>query len=138
MGGEEQSLPGGSAALLELIEEHRAALRFDFRRYFGVSLDDVGLTIPFGEAIDLVNELKREWGSHLNAAIAEWDFPATYGEIIGAMHLESALNQFRAEGSKPATVLKPWRDKDAAPKVTAEEFAVLALQLEARSAFGPS
>lgn len=136
MGGEEQSLPGGSAALLELIEEHRAALRFDFRRYFGVSLDDVGLTVPFGEAIDLVNELQREWGSHLSAAIAEWSFPATYGEIVGAMHLETVLNQFRKEGSKPSTVLMPWPDKSAAPKVSPEEFAELSRQLEARSAFG--
>lgn len=80
----------------------------------------------------------REWGSHLSAAIGGWDFPATYGEVVAALHLETALNQFRKENSKPATVLMPWRNEQKRPQVTPEELAELERQLEQRSAFGPS
>jgi hypothetical protein len=91
--------------------------------------------VSFGEAIHLVNELKHEFGSHLSADLNGWDFVATYGELMNAIHLEAFLNANRDEKKQrtPFVVPKPMDTK--APRVTAEERAALEQQLERRSAF---
>lgn len=100
-----------------------------------MSLDEVGRSLPYGEAIGLVAELRREFGSHLNADLNDWDFALPYGELAAVVHAEAFVNVNRAEGSKPVAWPRPWHEGDGRPEVTDEELAALTAQLEARSAF---
>lgn len=66
---------GGILGLLDLIEEHRAALRYDWRARFGMSLDCVPAEVGWSEALDLVRVLRSDPSSQLAAAIEGWDYP---------------------------------------------------------------
>lgn len=126
--------PGGSVALLRFVEEHRAAIRFDFRDRFGISADDIGDTVSFGEAIDLIDELAVEMGTHLQASMDGWQWPASWSEINQAQLTEAYFNVHRDEKKRPQpfVVPMPWPGKDQA---TPEERAAAIAQLERRSVF---
>lgn len=108
----------------------------DFRR-LGLSISEVGASVTYGEAAALVRELARRWDSHYTAALSEWTFVSTYGDVLAAAHFEAYVNAHRDEkkSPEPFTVSRPWSDASATPAVTEDELAVLVAQLEQKSAF---
>lgn len=101
MGGKERSPPGGTAALLALIDEHRAAVTWDLRRYHGLSIDDLGVVVSWREAIDLVNELIKETGSHLYAEQTGLRFAASQADLASILHAEAFVNANRDRAKSP-------------------------------------
>lgn len=101
-----------------------------------MSLYDVGESVSFGEAIHLVNELRREWGTHLHAEANDWEFPVRYGEVMQLVQAAAYLSAHRdpKDKKRPVELPKPWHSGNK-PRVTAEERAALEQQLERRSAF---
>lgn len=135
MAGEAAGHGGGSAALLELIEEHRPEFTFDFRRYFGVPLSEVGWSIPYGEAWLLILELRKESGSHTHMARHGFIETASLAEFAAIRHAEWYMNAHRKPNT-PLIELPPiWTPPDPNADVTPERRAELEAQLERRSAF---
>lgn len=65
--------PGGIAALVDLIDEHRPAFCYDWRARFGVPLRDALDGAPdWAETSALVSELAADPSSHAAAALAGW------------------------------------------------------------------
>ena len=81
MAGPRGGDPGGSLALLELIEEHKAAFAYDWRTRFGLPLSAVGEAMTFGEALLLAGELAADPSSRVAAALSGWSRPADRVEI---------------------------------------------------------
>ena len=125
--------PGGIVRLLDVVEEHRAALRFDFRDRFGLSLDDAGDSYTFAEAIDLVLELLDEQGTRSHAAVRGWSYPLSWSSQMLQQMVEmyAAAHRDTKQQPKPLSLGWPWpRQSD----VTDEEHEALKQQLIARSA----
>jgi hypothetical protein len=135
MGGEAPGDRGGSQALLELIEERRSVLTFDFRRYFNLPLSTVGESVTHGEAILLIRELQRESGSHTHMAVYGLTETASLADLAGILHAQKDLNRGLPRGKKPVTLPFPWEQPDPNANVTPERRAELKAQLERRSAF---
>lgn len=117
------------------MEEHRSAARFDFRARLQLNLDDVdGRGIVYGHAIDYVNELLNEPGTHLHASMAGWEWPATWAEVMSIVHAEAFLNLYRDRQAYPDPLdpLRPWPTVEV---VSEEERAHYEQLLAARSAF---
>lgn len=74
--------PGGILQLLELIEEHRPEAVRDFREKFHLSVHDVGATVRYDEALQLMLTLLRDPTSWLAAAVAGWDHPWSYEAML--------------------------------------------------------
>ena len=69
-------LRGGILGLLELIEEHRPAIRYDWRTRFHRGLNEsVPDDIGWSEAIDLVRVLRGDPSSYTAASLEGWDYP---------------------------------------------------------------
>ena len=135
MAGEAAGLRGGSAALLELIEEHRPEFTFDFRRYFGVPLSAVGESIPYGEARLLIIELRKESGSHTHMVMHDFKETASLADFAAIRHAEWYMNAHRKLNTPPIELPPIWEPPDPNADVTPERRAELEAQLEARSAF---
>lgn len=73
---------GGILGLLDLIEEHRTALRYDWRSRFHRGLDCVPAEIGWDEALDLVRVLRDDPSSQLAASIEGWDHPLSREGLI--------------------------------------------------------
>ncbi len=123
--------PGGIVRLLDVVEEHRAALRFDFRDRFGLSLDDAGDGYTFGEAIDLTLELLDEQGTRSHAAVRGWSYPLSWSSQMLQHLVEINARWWRPTGSPPLSLGWPWPQQS---DVTDEEREALTQQLIARSA----
>lgn len=125
--------PGGIVRLLDVVEEHRAALRFDFRDRFGLSLDDAGDGYTFAEAIDLALGLLETQGTRSHAVVRDWLYPLALTdqwlqqlvELLGAVHRDTKTQP------QPITFGWPWPKQS---DVTDEEREALTQQLIARSA----
>lgn len=137
MAGEERGPPGGTAALLEFVEEHRPALRFDFRHVLHIGLGEVGESVSFGEAIDLIVELMRETGSHIVADLTGLHRPMSWADIAMVTLAEAYLNAHRdvKKHPKPVQLFEVWVKQDPNADVTPERRRELEEQLERRSAF---
>jgi hypothetical protein len=133
--GEAAGLDGGSAALLELIEEHRAGFTFDFRRYFGVPISEVGQSIPYGEAWLLILELRRESGSHTHMVRHGFTETSTLAEFAAIRHAEWFMNTHKKDNTPLIELPHVWDTPDPNADVTPERRAELRAQLERRSAF---
>ncbi len=100
-------------ALVRLIDAHKGAFEYDWRtRFHGASVDDIGETMTFGEAIRLTERLSRDPGSEVAAAIAGWEYPVTREAIV-------AMNKFDFDhrlvwlkngkkGAPPEPHPRPW------------------------------
>ena len=97
---------GGIRALLDLIEEHRGALEYDWRLRFGLPLSAVGASMDYGEAMRLVGILVHDPSSQIAAAVNGWDFPITR-ETLAVLDLYD-LEGIKAAGSK-------WKPHDGRP-----------------------
>lgn len=137
MGGEERGPPGGTAALLAFVEEHRAALRFDFRHLLHVPLSEVGGSVSYGETLDLIVELLKETGSHLVAELAGMTRPLSWADLSVITLTEAYLNAHRdpKKQPKPVQLFDLWEKQDPNADVTPERRRELEEQLERRSAF---
>lgn len=106
---------GGICGLLDLIEEHRAALRYDWRSRFGRGLDEsVPDDIGWDEAIDLVRVLRTDPSSMLAASVEKWDYPFSRTEVILADIWD--LSHAKAGPKKPERYPRPFKTPDASTK----------------------
>ena len=126
---------GGIFALLDLIEEHRAAFEYDWRARFNRPLSDVPEAMPWGEAIRLTGLLRRDPSSWVAASLEGWEFPISRE----AVYLLDLFDLEHAKASKKAKPHegRPWKRKgetrrrgSAAGRTPAEVKAIL------RSQFG--
>ncbi len=137
MAGEERGAPGGTLALLSFCQEHRSALRWDFRHLLRISLDEVGDSVTYGEALDLVVELMKETGSHLVAELTGMTRPLSWADLSVITLTEAYLNSHRdpKKQPKPVQLFELWEKKDPNADVAPERRRELKAQLERRSAF---
>lgn len=76
------SVAGGIRWLLGAVwGAHRAALAFDFRRFASVSIEEVGRSVSYWEALALIHEFEHE-RSHFWAAEKGWSRPASIPDIF--------------------------------------------------------
>lgn len=101
---------GGICGLLELIEGHRAALRYDWRTRFGKSLDTVPSEFGWDEALDLVRVLRADPSSQLAASIEGWDYPLERAGWMLADLIDVQLAKAGAKNRKPYP--RPVKPKD--------------------------
>lgn len=66
---------GGICGLLDLIEEHRDALAYDWRTRFHLPLEAVPSEMGWTEAVGHVRVLRRDPSSQLVASLEGWDYP---------------------------------------------------------------
>lgn len=78
--GRRRHQPGGILSLILLIEEHRAAIRYDWRTRFGKSLDAIPGEFSWSEAIDLARILRSDPSSQLAASVEGWDYPFAHSD----------------------------------------------------------
>lgn len=135
MAGEAAGIGGGSAALLELIEEHKSALTFDFRRYFKVPLSEVGESIPFGEAWLLILELRNESGSHTHMLRHGFVETGSLADFAAIHHAEWYMNGHREKNTPQIQLPRLWLPPDPNADVTPERRVELEAALESVSAF---
>lgn len=94
----------------------------------------LGESLRWREAIDLVNELRDEFGTRTHASASGWAWPATIAELIATQHAEWFMNVHRDRKVAPMPIVlpKPWPDVEA---VSPEELAKYERLLAERSAF---
>ena len=97
---------GGIRRLLDLIEEHRAPLEFDWRAVFGLPLSSVGRDVSWGESVRLVQELAADPATHTAAALAGWAHPWSREAALLADLFDVTLAA-NAKGN-PKPYPRPW------------------------------
>lgn len=112
-GLDEGCRPGGILELLELIEEHPAALAFDLRARLGISIDDLGGTVSWREAVLVVSILLRDPSSWTAAAKQGWSYPVSREWLVGAHTYDLLAAVNTKKGSKPKRYPSPFPDKAA-------------------------
>ncbi|MFJ4168490.1 hypothetical protein ACIPY3_03160 [Paenarthrobacter sp. NPDC089714] len=92
----------------------------------------------YREAIDLVNRLRTEMGSHLFASMSGWSFAMDRESFYGALLLTKVHNALSSKGDAPLRLPWPWdaQETPEAEKVTTEEREQLTAELKQSSAFG--
>lgn len=107
---------GGIRALLDLIEEHRGALEYDWRSRFGLPLSAVGASMDYGEAMRLAHILSSDPSSQLGAVLQGWEFSISR-ETLALYDLHD-LEGTKAAGSK-------WKARPGRPFSAKGESRVL-------------
>jgi hypothetical protein len=125
---------GGIRELLAFRREHRSELRFDFRRFFGISFDTLGVDLPYAEAYDLVEQLLHEPHSHLRMKMRGMTEAVSDADIAQMLLAQRVMNALRGSDEEPIRLPMPFA-ADAAEQVTPQEYAVAAAHLAANSAF---
>lgn len=100
---------GGILALLELIEEHRGAVEYDFRSRFHLGAHEIGNDVGWGEAIRLVRILRSDPSSMLAAAVEDWDYPLSREAAILADVWD--LEYAKAGAKKAERYPRPFKQK---------------------------
>lgn len=117
-------------SLVDLIDEHRGAIEYDWRR-LGTSVDELGEGLSWGEGLRLVKRLATDPASHLGAALAGWDYPASR-EAIAAWDLFDLTHQIAwvqggKKGPRPKPYPRPWPDRTKTrPKPSVPREVVIA------------
>lgn len=112
LGGE----PGGIVGLLDLIEEHRGPLEYDWRARFGLPLSVVGTdAMTWGEAARLVTILASDPSSMTAASVGGWDYPTTR-EALVMMDLFDLQHMSKSK-KKPKPYPRPWKAAAARTRV---------------------
>ena len=99
---------GGICKLRELIAEHPAELAYDFRHRFNLGVKDIGHSITWLEAVQLVSVLLRDPSSWTQAARNNWDYPVDRNWIV-ASHAYDLLAMVNSK-KKPKPYPTPWPD----------------------------
>ena len=109
---------GNSPKLVELSElatgEHRRSFIRDFRERFNLSVYDIGLTVRYDEAFELVLSLSADPSSWLHASMLGWEFPVTRGEAYTLDLIDVQLARALGDKFKPSP--RPWDKKRAVRK----------------------
>ena len=103
-----------------------------------MSIDALGRTVTWGEAIDLIEVLTATPGTHLHAALADWAWPATVAELAAIDHAEWYMNRHR-DTKKHRELIelpRPWSGVKKVADVTDAERERLRAVLIASSPFG--
>lgn len=86
----------------------------DFREKFHISVNDIGTTIRYDEAWDLIETLLADPSSWLHASFADWAYPLSYEGIflldVFDIQQQAALNAIR-KGKKFKAHPRPWPDR---------------------------
>lgn len=97
-------LRGGILALLDLIEEHRGAIEYDFRTRFSglpAGIYSVPEAMGWGEALRLVRILRSDPSSQIATAVEEWKYPLSREAAIFADLYDLEYAKTGAKGRKP-------------------------------------
>lgn len=100
---------GGILALLDLIEEHRGAVEYDFRSRLHVGADEIGRSIGWGEAIRLVRILRSDPSTMLAASVEKWEYPLSRTDAILADMWD--LSYAKAGAKKRERYPRPFKQK---------------------------
>lgn len=89
---------GGILQLLDLIEEHRGAIEYDFRSRFQIGAHEIGGEIGWGEALRLVRILRSDPSSMLATAVEDWEYPfsreaAIFADLYDLEHAKAGVKQ---------------------------------------------
>ena len=117
---------GGICKLLEIIEEHPLELAYDLRSRFNFGIQDIGVSIPWLEAIRLVAILLRDPSSWIQAAKNSWDYPIDRNWILASQTFD--LLAMVNSKKKPKPYPTPWPDANTSrlrPKKSQTRFNVL-------------
>jgi len=90
------------------MERHPAELAADMRSFYGVSIDQIGHTVSYTEAVLLTRVLLRSPDSWLQSQVADWSHPVTR-EWTVLSHIYDLLAQVNSK-NKPKPYPTPWRD----------------------------
>lgn len=102
------------------------------RAQFGVSIDDIGDRISWGEARDLVLSAAADTSTEFGASLAGWAYPAS---LIELMQLSATIADNKAfQSAAPWTMGEELRRR-AAEQATPDEIAVLDAQLDEEIVF---
>lgn len=108
--------PGGILGLLDLIEEHRGAVEYDFRARFHLAAEMIGREIGWGEAVRLVRILRADPASMIAAAIEGWDYPLPRGDAVLMDLFDLEFAKTGARGRKPHPG-RPWKQQGDVTKI---------------------
>ena len=92
--------------------------------------------MPGWEAVDLIEQLLLDMGSHTAASIDGWAYPMTRGEMFDNALLTIVANMTRGKDTQPYVPDWPWPEQPKADDVTPEERTALKAHLQSKSAFG--
>ena len=104
---------GGIFKLRELIEEHPAELAYDFRSRFALSIESIGESVTYKEAILLVSILLRDPASWTQAAWSGWYYPVTREWIVASHTYELLSSVNSGKGKKPKPYPNPFPSRDS-------------------------
>lgn len=97
---------GGILWLLGVVEEHPAEFAYDFRSRFGLSIDDLGKTYSYREALLLCAVLMRDSNSWIQSAVNGWSTPVSQEWVM----LVQQFDAYVAVNSKnPKPTPMPWQ-----------------------------
>lgn len=105
-------LRGGICQLLDLIEEHRGAIEYDFRtRFPGLreGVNSVPDEMGWGEALRLVRILRSDPSTMLAAAVEQWEYPLSRTDAILADMWD--LSYAKAGAKKRERYPRPFKQK---------------------------
>lgn len=103
-----------------------------------MSLAELGESVTFGEALDLVDQLQLETGSHLSASVNGHQWASTWGErhmfLLNSRHLN--IHRDEKKHPQPIDLPAPWDEVTAPePEPTPEELEAARARLRSVSAF---
>lgn len=109
-----RGVAGGIDALLELIEEHRAAVAYDWRSRFHLPPTAIGDEMPWDEAIGHIRTLQADPSSAIFAAVAGWAHPMTREALLLAdlFDLEHLVNADPKKGRPKPHSMRPVKHED--------------------------
>ncbi len=115
--------PGGILRVLELIADNKAAIVYDFRHRFNLSIHEFGKSVGWDEVVSLVSILLVDPTSWTQAAVAKWKHPISYEWTL----LASTYDLHAAVNSKttPKPWPRPWDDVDKKTEVRKDARAIL-------------
>lgn len=101
---------GGIVALADLIDAHRGAFEYDWRARFHLSVESIGRSVGWDEAIRLTKILSADPSSALAAARSGWEYPWPWEAILLAdlVDVQVASKSKRRPKSWP----RPWKKSD--------------------------
>lgn len=80
--------------------KYEAELASDFRRFFSISIYDIGTQVSWAEAFSLIISLAKNLESSWRAAFSNWSYPASR-EALALMDLvEIKANENKKKGAK--------------------------------------
>lgn len=112
-------ITGGILWLFDLIERARPELSYDLRRELNFSINDIGHSVPYREAVDVIGMLRKNPQSYLHATEEGWSFPISL-EWIVQKHTFDLLVKINSESDAPEYPA-PWDNANRPQTMSREE-----------------